>query len=205
MNTLFHPSWLRAWQGLHASGNGVSVRDAVLARYAESHRRYHTLQHLQECLTLFESVKAAADWPAEVEMALWFHDAVYALRSSQNEQQSANWAKDALLGAGVDSAATQRVHDLIIVTRHTETPAKNDEKLLVDIDLAILGATADRFAQYEQQIKEEYAFVPSMLFKIKRKAILQSFLERPIIYSTPALHARFESNARANLLMRPFN
>jgi predicted metal-dependent HD superfamily phosphohydrolase len=77
MGTLPLSSWDRAWRGLHAQGAGFDVRDAVLARYAEDHRKYHTLQHLQECLDLFESVRHAPDRPAEVEMALGFHDAIY--------------------------------------------------------------------------------------------------------------------------------
>ncbi|KAF1050201.1 hypothetical protein [Xylophilus sp.] len=47
---LFARSWLRAWQGLAARGDGRAVQSALLAAYAEPHRRYHTQQHLAECL-----------------------------------------------------------------------------------------------------------------------------------------------------------
>ena len=46
-----------------------------------------------------------------------------------------------------------------MATRHAALPAGGDEQLLVDIDLAILGASAARFAEYERQIRAEYAFV----------------------------------------------
>jgi predicted metal-dependent HD superfamily phosphohydrolase len=49
MNPIFNASWSRAWSGLGASGDGIQVRDNLLARYAEPHRKYHTLQHLEEC------------------------------------------------------------------------------------------------------------------------------------------------------------
>jgi predicted metal-dependent HD superfamily phosphohydrolase len=91
------------------------------------------------------------------------------------------------------------VHALVMATRHTALPVGGDEQLLVDIDLAILGAAPARFAEYEQQIREEYGHVPDGLFRPKRRAILRSFLERPRLYSTPQFHAALEDTARANL------
>ena len=199
MHTLLMSSWDRAWRGLRAEGTGSDVRDAVLARYAETHRSYHTVQHLTECLSLFESVQNAPDRPAEVEMALWFHDAVYDLKDSDNEARSADWAQVELLKAGVESESASRVRELILTTKHTGVPQTRDEKVLVDIDLAILGASEMRFAEYERQIREEYSYVPELLFRIKRREILESFMDRHAIYSTPALHQQFEAKARANL------
>ena len=199
MKTLFQSSWTRAWSGLNASGSGDDVRDAVLTRYAEPHRKYHSLQHLEECLRLFESARHAADRPAEVEMALWFHDAVYDLKSSQNEKRSAAWANEALSASGVPQDVATRVRDLVLVTEHTSVPRTPDEQVLVDIDLSILGASEERFAEYERQIREEYSYVPGPLFRLKRRAVLKSFLDRPTIYSTLVLRTQFEARARDNL------
>jgi predicted metal-dependent HD superfamily phosphohydrolase len=71
--------------------------------------------------------------------------------------------------------------------------------LLVDIDLAILAADAPRFAEYEQQIRAEYRWVPSLIYRAKRRAVLQSFMERDVIYSTPVFRERLEAAARRNL------
>jgi len=199
MNPPFDASWNRAWHGLQAAGDGHVVRDALLARYAEPHRRYHTLQHLAECLSLFDTLRDAPDRPAEVELALWFHDAVYDLGSAENESRSAAWAREALGATGVAIDAIARIDALVMATRHATLPRTRDEQVLVDIDLAILGAAPERFAEYEQQIRGEYAHVPSLLFGARRRALLQSFLDRASIYSTPALHRRLEARARANL------
>jgi predicted metal-dependent HD superfamily phosphohydrolase len=199
MKTLFDSSWSRAWRGLHAAGDGASTRKALLSRYAEPHRKYHTLQHLEECLSLFEAMMDAPDHSPEVEMALWFHDAIYDLKSSKNEDLSAAWAEEELLAASVAKASAALVRDLVLVTKHTGIPATRDEQVLVDIDLAILGASQERFSEYECQIRDEYSYVPSLLFKLKRRAILRQFLDRPAIYNTPILHSRLEAQARANL------
>ena len=198
-STVFETSWDRAWQGLQTAGSGHTVRDAVLARYAEPHRKYHTLQHLEECLTLFDAVQHAPDRPAEVEMAIWFHDAIYELSGTDNETASADWAREELRGAGVASDIADRIHALILITKHSGMPQTRDEQVLVDVDLAILGATPARFAEYELQIREEYSHVPGFLFRMKRRAILKSFLDRLAIYSTPLLREQLENQARINL------
>ena len=173
--------------------------NALVAGYAEPHRKYHTLQHLSECLAAFDQARHLAAHAAEVEMALWFHDAVYDVKRSDNEEQSARWAESALLAAGVPAPVAERVSLLVLATRHTAEPVLPDEQLLVDVDLGILGAGQARFAEYERQIREEYAFVPALLFRHKRKAILRSFLQRSRIYSTPHFFVALEQTARRNL------
>jgi predicted metal-dependent HD superfamily phosphohydrolase len=200
MNTVdIEASWLRAWRGVGAIENGTAVFHSVLANYSESHRKYHTVQHLTECLAAFQEVSHLAPHPAEVEMALWFHDAIYDVQRGDNEEQSAQWAETALNAAGVPAAAIERISLLVRATTHTGIPATPDEQLLVDIDLGILGAGEQRFAEYERQIREEYAFVPGFLFRRKRRAILQSFLQRPRIYNTAHFYAALEQVARGNL------
>lgn len=199
MDASLLPSWNRAWHGLKAAGDGRAWFAQLLNCYVEPQRHYHTLQHLQECLAHFEQARTAAAHPHEVEMALWFHDAIYEVRGSDNEQRSADWARDVLQSAGVAAEVAERVHALIMATRHTAVPTGQDEQLLIDIDLSILGAEAERFAEYEDQIRREYAFVPGWLFKRKRRAILASFLDRPRLYSTALFHDALEQRARSNL------
>lgn len=183
--------------GSHAQG--AEVRAALLARYEEPQRKYHTLQHLTECLAAFETVQYLPVRAAEVEVALWFHDAIYEVKRSDNEEKSADWAKAELLAANAPPEIAARVHALIMATKHTATPVELDEQVLVDIDLGVLGSSEARFSEYDRQIRAEYAFVPSLLFKQKRRDILLSFLGRPRIYSTSHFHAAYEAQARANL------
>ena len=201
MNALFESSWRRAWSALigHGGPDGIALRDELLAGYAEPQRYYHTQQHLEECLALLEQVRDLAEHPEEVEMALWFHDAIYDVKGSGNEERSAEWAHRALTSAGAVAAAAERVRQLVLVTRHDGVPGNVDEQVLVDIDLAILGAERPRFDEYERQIRDEYAFVPGFLFRRKRRQILRTFLDRPVLYSTAMLRERLEARARENL------
>jgi predicted metal-dependent HD superfamily phosphohydrolase len=194
-----HDSWRRAWPAVGASGSGEALRDSLVARYGEPGRAYHTVQHLQECLGWFERVADIAEHPAEVELALWFHDAVYDVRRHDNEERSADLARESLLAAGVAPEVAGRVASLVLATRHSAQPSGRDEQVLVDIDLAILGAEPARFAEYDHQIREEYAFVPPELYRSKRREVLQAFLDRPRLYATEPMHAALEQAARRNL------
>jgi predicted metal-dependent HD superfamily phosphohydrolase len=199
MTTALEDSWRAAWRELALPEPPRAVFEDVCARWAEPHRHYHTPQHLAECLELFERERALARHRGEVAIALWFHDAVYDTHRHDNEAESAAWARRVLLEAGARDEVADRVHALVMATRHSETPATADERLLVDIDLAILGAAPERFAEYERQVRAEYAFVPEDVFRAKRREILQAFDARRPIYATPALRERLEAVAHANL------
>lgn len=197
--TALRASWERCWTGLGAKSDGTALRDRLLDAWREPQRRYHTLQHLADCIALFEDYRHLADHPAEVEMALWFHDAVYDVTAGDNEAQSAQLAGSELAGAGVGETAIERIRRLIMATCHAALPEGRDAQLLVDIDLAILGAGRDRFIAYEQQVRDEYGWVPEALFRERRAAILREFLDRQPLYHTPALQQRLEEQARLNL------
>jgi predicted metal-dependent HD superfamily phosphohydrolase len=192
-------SWRRCASSVAPRAITRSVFDQLQARYSEPHRKYHTLQHLAECLAYFEAVRHLAEHPGEVEIALWFHDGIYNTQRHDNERQSADWARIILQGHGAAPAAVQRVDDLIMATCHSALPVSHDAQLLVDVDLSILGAMPQRFAEYEEQIRQEYAFVPEDVFRQKRGEILRGFLGRPFIYSTPHFQATLEARARDNL------
>lgn len=196
---LLQASWRACWQALGAAGDGEALRQRLLAAWNEPQRKYHTRQHLGECLALFERCRPLAQQPAEVEMALWFHDAVYDLRGKDNEARSAAWAQAELQAAGVAPAAIGRIVAHIMATRHAALPVGTDQQLLVDIDLAILGAPRARFIEYEELVRAEYAWVPSWLFRRKRREILQQFLARRPLYHTPLLREEREQQARENL------
>lgn len=190
--------WLATWAALNLAPP-AGLCEQLLRAWDEPQRHYHTQQHLTECLTLFDTLRMHAEQPADIELALWFHDAVYDVQAHDNEARSAHWASEALAAGGVDAARCQRVHDLIMATCHTALPASPDQALLVDIDLAILGAPAARFAGYTRQIGAEYAWVPPQVYAVKRRAVLQGFLDREQIYTTPAVAQRLEQQARDNL------
>ena len=194
----FKQRWIRDWASLGLTGD-AALLERLLASYAEPQRHYHTLQHLSECLDLFDQVAHLARRPGEAALALWFHDVVYIPQGHDNEARSAAWAGEALQAAGADEAVIARTQALIMATAHHQAQEQGDARLVIDVDLAILGAEPARFAEYEEQVRAEYASVPVELYRQKRGELLTRFLERPAIYGTAELHARLEQQARTNL------
>lgn len=194
-----HHHWLHTWNELQHTPP-LGLYEQLLQAYNEPQRHYHTLQHLAECLQLQSESAHLAQHPAEIAIALWFHDAVYDVKAHDNEARSADWAATALQAAGVSDEVQARAHALIMATEHTAAPLAGDAALLVDIDLAILGAAPARFAEYERQIQQEYAWVPEDVFVEKRRAVLQGFQDYPRIYTSAFFYNRLEARAQFNLL-----
>jgi predicted metal-dependent HD superfamily phosphohydrolase len=169
------------------------------AHYEERARKYHTPHHINECLAILDrSTHPEAGNPL-VEYALWFHDAIYNTFSRRNEERSAEAAVRVLERSGRPAAGREIVRSLILATRHGVQPGDPAAQLVVDIDLAILGADADRYAEFELQIRAEYWWVPTALYRKQRAAILTSFVNRSSVYATHEFRERYERQARNNI------
>ncbi len=191
--------WHLSWQALAPQPPEKDLLANLCERYSEAHRQYHTLQHLDACLRHLSALRGLATRPHEVALALWFHDAIYHLGAADNERRSAEWASHALLSASAEATVVRRVFALSMVTRHEHAPASVDEQVMLDVDLAILGARDSVFDGYEGQVRAEYHAVPEPLFRVNRRRILQGFLLRKRIYHTDMFHGRFEAQAQRNL------
>ena len=191
--------WQQMWARLGVASPDATVFQRLIASYSEPHRKYHTARHLDECLAKLEELRTEANHPEEVELALWFHDAVYDTKRQDNEARSAEWARATAIAANLPSAVGEHIHQLILATRHDAEPNEADEKVLVDVDLSILGEVPERFDEYEYQVSQEYSWVPAIVFRTKRREILRGFLARASIFSTQKFAEAYEARARANL------
>ena len=191
--------WTRLWREIGAKGDGISVYHELVSFYSESHRRYHNLRHVADCLKEFDPAKHLAQQPLAIEAAIWFHDAIYNTHAPDNEEKSAELAKKRLSEAGVITDLKGSVAALVMATKTHDSSLHRDAPLLVDIDLSIFGKSEERFWEYENQIRREYDWVPSETFAIKRAEILERFLARPRIYSTKEFFDSYEKQARVNL------
>jgi predicted metal-dependent HD superfamily phosphohydrolase len=139
------------------SGGPVAPGAFVLLSeaYAQPHRRYHNLGHIEHCLAEFDRAAGLAERPDEVEVAIWLHDLVYDPRTGDNEEKGALLGRKILATAGTAELVMNRVEELILATKHGEPPVSPDAWLLVDIDLSILGQPSDVFDSYEHNIRLE--------------------------------------------------
>ena len=175
-------------------------RRRIEVAYAEPHRRYHTMAHLNH---MFAEAARFAPLTPELEYAIWFHDFIYDPRSATNEEDSAGIAAAALAEMGEPASVIARTEELIRSTRHgaLSTAARKpdaERDLLLCLDLAILAAAPAHYDAYAAQVQAEFAHVPDAAFVAGRAAFMRKFLELPLLFPHPAF-ADYEAPARANI------
>lgn len=197
--------WLKHAKGIGMDKPSMPLLSRLVAAWSEPQRHYHVLRHLQECLLLLERWGKDASARHEIGMALWFHDAVYDPMRTDNEDRSARWATEALQDLGVADATVRRIARLIRATKHAAPTAHpraarvKGADLLLDIDLAILGADRARFEEYERQVRLEYAHLAERAFATARADFVETLLGKPI-YRTQVAMLELEQRARENLV-----
>ena len=176
----------------------LEIYSDLNTRYTAPDRHYHNLEHIEACLRELDTARAAALHADAIEMAIWFHDAIYDSHRSDNEEQSAQLAIAACRCLGA-AHLCEEVAELIRATNHRAPPTTPDAALLIDIDLSILGTPAAIFDRYELAIRAEYAWVSAADFRTGRAKVLRHFLDRPRLFTTDQFFARCEKPARENL------
>ena len=190
-------SWFELHQHYQFSEPQKLFNKLVVA-YSEKQRAYHTVQHLYECLSLLESVRSYLNDVNAVVLALWFHDAVYDPQAKDNELKSSELFEQ-YLAQDLSIGITQKIKRWILATQKHEATNELDLQFLLDIDLAILAASSDRFAEYERQIQKEYAWVDPEIYSIKRKEVVAHFYQTEPLYQTEYFQKSFEQKAKQNL------
>lgn len=182
--------------------NHDELFNKLITHYQQPHRHYHNITHLYECFVWFDEIKDNLYRPDLVAIALFYHDVIYDPKSNTNEQDSSDMMIRELQGilSDTDIGITERY---ILATKDHINPLTGDDKAdldyLLDIDLAILGSSPKRFAEYNTQIRQEYAWVNGLFYHFKRKSVLKGFYQKENIYLTAYFYDRLESQARENL------
>ncbi|AZO14349.1 hypothetical protein EJ069_06180 [Mesorhizobium sp. M2A.F.Ca.ET.043.05.1.1] len=181
-----------------------ALKSELAALYSAEDRHYHGLSHIEAMLALASEYRHLLDDPQAVEAAIWFHDAVYDSRAKDNEAKSAELAEKRLSGR-VDPHRLARIAAMINATATHQLPpfrdadALKDAALLLDMDLAILGAEPAVFDAYEKAVRLEYGWVEEPMWRAGRAGVLKSFLARPHVFYTTEFRNRFEAKARQNI------
>ena len=181
-------------------GDGASaVFDELDGLYGEPHRRYHAAPHIEHCLRQFDLAADRMDEPDAVEMALWFHDAIYEIPAKDNELRSAE-----LFAALADGRGSKRfrtkVHNLVMTTTHLDPPPQTlDESFMVDIDLSSFGRPWEEFLLDSRAVRAELPHLSDAEFRPRQKKFLESLAARPRFCFTEFFRERHEDRARKNM------
>ena len=175
------------------------VYDELDTLYGESHRRYHTGAHIEHCLRQFDLAADRMDDPDAVEMAVWFHDAIYEISAKDNELRSAELFA-AMTGGRGPEGFRGKVRRLIMATTHLDPPPRTlDEEFMLDIDLSSFGRPWEEFLSDSREVRAELAHMSDADFYPRQKKFLESLAARPRFCFTEFFRERHERRARENI------
>ncbi len=178
-------------------GQAKAVFDDVCSAYSQSHRYYHTLQHVEHMLSLLK--EANIESPS-VSWATWLHDYVYEPGASDNELLSAQYAETAMRQLCVSTSVIEQTKAMILATKTHQCDVGSPEmQILLDADMAILGAEPERYQDYCGAVAKEFQSIPGFLYRRGRKKFLGGVLAQDVIYSSEWFCRRFEVQARENI------
>ena len=187
------------WKNLlHGWGVAPIQADRTFEEIAQAYsgpgRFYHTLDHVLDVLATVDSLASYANNLNAVKLAGWLHDVIYDSKASDNEERSAAYAERLCQELAIlegDSVAS-----LIRKTKTHDAGDDVDTQVLIDADLAILGASEAAYRDYAGKIRQEYAWVPEADYRQGRRRVLERFLSRPRIFH---FLSQLEEPARRNL------
>lgn len=172
----------------------------LIARYLEPHRRYHTLDHINELLLLFDQYSHLAENPSSVERALWDHDLFYDPKAKDNEERSAQWHENLLRTLEAPEVVIKREGRLIRSTAYFapdwQPPTDRDTMLTHDLDLSPLAAPREKFDKNSVNVRFEFSFVSDEDYQKGRIGAMKVFLNRRPIFR---LLTHLEPQATENL------
>lgn len=186
------------WTRAESPADWKPVYEQLLASYSEPWRHYHSFRHIAHCLREFDlaqSLMASAD---AVQMALWFHDAVYVPGAHDNERRSADYFSRLSQGR-FPSSFEDQVRGLILITEHVKPPTTQAERYMVDIDLSPFGIPWEHCLEDSKRVRRELDMIPDRVYFQTNIQFLQALTRRPHMYHTEHFRKRYERSARENI------
>ena len=194
-------SWSNLIHYLEVDGQLAEITFSdLITTYSNPVRFYHNLIHIQHLLSLIEETGAIAHQLPVIQLSTWFHDYIYDSQAQDNELKSAIYAEETLNKFAINPDFVQSVKQIILSTKqHQPLIETVDNLIFLDVDLAILGTSPEKYAAYAQAIRQEYSWLGDRNYQLGRKRVLTNFLTRERIYYTDYFYHKLESAARANL------
>lgn len=199
---------LDTWHALTA-GSQPTLLAALRAQYGAAGRHYHSLAHvgwvLARVLELVHELepheRESLDLAA-IQLAVLCHDVVYdtdaTRHAAQNEAESAAFAV-ACAGALGWAPERQALVERLVLATADHRPADLPEAVVVDADLAVLGASPAEYDAYVAAVRREYRQIDDHHWRVGRAAVLERLTGSSSIFTTAPMRAARERAARANL------
>jgi predicted metal-dependent HD superfamily phosphohydrolase len=210
MNREIREKYWTPLEGRHKTG----AWEALDAGYTESHRAYHTWDHvagLLEKLSEFSDLSTRSDI---IAVSVYWHDVVY---RTQNQDGSPRPDYENVRDSGelfrqytlLNESDADAVYDLIMATAdHLQARAEKqyyagfagDLDLFLDLDLSSLASPWEKFLEDLARIRSEFSGAPEIVFCSVQLEILENFAKQDVrLYRRAETSEKWLDAARANL------
>jgi predicted metal-dependent HD superfamily phosphohydrolase len=176
----------------------IALWNEIEQNYSDKKRYYHTLSHLDNLLNQLIEVKDKIESWETVLFTLFYHDILYNVLKSDNEEQSAKLAKR-MKQINVPSQIIENCKSQILATKNHLENSNSDINHFIDADLSILGQNLETYTTYFNNVRKEYSLYPKLIYNPGRKKVLKHFLEMAKIFKTDYFYSKFENQAKLNL------
>jgi predicted metal-dependent HD superfamily phosphohydrolase len=151
--------------------------NTVLSMWNESHRSYHSLNHLNDLISQINENKSKFSEKEYEKLMLSaiFHDIVYDPSSSTNEENSAEFLMECVVDKSNEDIL--EVRQMILDTK-THNSTTNLSKSFNNYDMNIVERDFDQLLDWEKGISEEFSVYPKEQYKEGRLKFLESLLDK---------------------------
>ena len=151
--------------------------NTVLAMWNESHRAYHTLNHLNDLIDQINENKSKFSQSQYEKLLITslFHDCVYDPMASDNEEKSAEF----FLECSVDKTNEdiQEINQMILDTKTHQSNTMLSESFN-NYDMNIVERDFEQLLEWEEGIHEEFKGYGDEMYKMGRLKFLESLLDK---------------------------
>lgn len=181
--------------------NPEAIFDGIEEAYSK--KFYHSLSHVAYSLNRLAIQNNCVDGELEnmpeMMMAIYYHDIVN-VGDKDDEEKSIGKMKSDLQDSDLD---LDLVEKYILATKHFEKKNTEElsfnEKLIADIDLAILGETPDFYNIYAIDVRKEYLHYSGRKYATGRIFALNDLLKMEPLFKTRFFQEEFTDQAKTNI------
>ncbi|CAN5562155.1 hypothetical protein BH11BAC5_BH11BAC5_44510 [soil metagenome] len=193
-------TFLRLLSNYSVSGKlAMELWNEVEIKHTGKKRHYHTLSHLENLLVQLLEVKTTIHHWDTILFTLYYHDSVYNVLQSDNEERSAALAGQRMTQMAIPAAMIANCKAQILATKQHLDNTHTDTNYFTDADLSILGSDWDTYSTYFKNVRKEYAIYPDVIYLPGRRKVLTHFLGMQRIFKTGYFYLQFEQQAKKNL------
>lgn len=171
------------------------------SEYTSDTRHYHTLWHVKYMIEKLDKYFTNLLTPRQkdlIELAIWYHDVIYDINSTNNESHSALVLEIFANALKLENSEIELLVSLVKATTHKEYQTDLSHKVICDLDLYGLS-NSEIYFENRDNVRKEFHQATEEQWLLGRKSFIKWMLSKETIFQTGFFQKHYEDSARNNL------